>query len=298
MKFTFLEVWELGDRAEDLWKLVQSADVRFAVPYICIIKAYADSFIKKQKIKNLIKALACNPPDFDDRQLTGDHKRVNTFKNLRQNYAILRPDKGNGVVLIKKEDYQSCLIELSSDSSKSKTLRTDSALTQISSLQNYLRTIINRGEINHEEYNDMKPTSTRSARAHSLRKIHTLTIYHHFDPLLTLLAPLINWSPNIFQDCSKPFITNKFSLQDSFDAVSQINLISPNLFNDGYRFVSLDIKSLFTNIPLKKTVNIILDRIYNQDCIVTTLKNRTLKKLLLDSCTKIPLVNSADKLTA
>ena len=49
-----------------------------------------------------------------------------------------------------------------------------------------------------------------------------------------------------------------------------------------------DVKSLFTNVPLKKTINIILDRIYNKNEINTTLKKRTLKKLLLDCCTKTP----------
>ena len=64
-----------------------------------------DSFIKQQKIKTSIKALACNFQDFDDRQLTDDHKRIKILKNLRQKYAILRPDKGSDVVLIKKDDY-------------------------------------------------------------------------------------------------------------------------------------------------------------------------------------------------
>ncbi len=72
--------------------------------------------------------------------------------------------------------------------------------------------------------------------------------------------------------------TNEFTIQDSFDAVSQINNIPPELFDEGYRFVSFDIKSLFTNIPLKKTVNIILQRINKFKLISTTLKKRTLKK--------------------
>ena len=81
---------------------------------------------------------------------------------------------------------------------------------------------------------------------------------------------------------------NAHTLKDSFEAVSRIQNIPVNLFRDGYRFVSFDVKSLFTNVPLKKTINIILDRIYNKKEINTTLKKRTLKKLLLDCCTKTP----------
>ena len=80
--------------------------------------------------------------------------------------------------------------------------------------------------------------------------------------------------------------TNEFTVKDSFDAVTHVNNIPRNLFNDGYRFVSFDVTSLFTNIPFKKTVNIILKRIYKNNLVSTTLKKRTLKKLILDSCTK------------
>ena len=51
-------------------------------------------------------------------------------------------------------------------------------------------------------------------------------------------------------------------------------------------FVSLDVVSLFTNVPLKKTVDIILKRIYTSQQITTTLTKRSLKKLILDTCQK------------
>jgi hypothetical protein len=59
---------------------------------------------------------------------------------------------------------------------------------------------------------------------------------------------------------------------------------------DGYRFVSFDVKSLFTHVPgtPQENINIIRDRIYNGQQSNTTLKKRTLKKLLLDLCTKTP----------
>lgn len=41
---------------------------------------------------------------------------------------------------------------------------------------------------------------------------------------------------------------NDYSLTDSFDAASRINSIPSNLFNDGYRFVSFDVKSLLQMI--------------------------------------------------
>ena len=43
---------------------------------------------------------------------------------------------------------------------------------------------------------------------------------------------------------------------------------------------------MFTNVPLKRTVNTILKRIYVDSVIPTTLRKRTMKKLILDACTK------------
>ena len=58
-----------------------------------------------------------------------------------------------------------------------------------------------------------------------------------------------------------------------------------NLFDEDYRFF-FDVVSLFTNVPLKRTIDIILKRVFEDKLINTTLTKRTLKKLLLDCATK------------
>ena len=62
--------------------------------------------------------------------------------------------------------------------------------------------------------------------------------------------------------------------------------ISSQYFDDGYQFVSFDVKSLFTNVPPDKTIKVIMDRIYKEKKISTSLKQRTLKKLIKDTCSK------------
>jgi predicted transcriptional regulator len=66
------------------------------------------------------------------------------------------------------------------------------------------------------------------------------------------------------------------------------------LFTDGYRFIYFDVKSLFPNILLHKTVQIVLKKIYDKNIITTRLKKRTLKKLLLDACTKTQFFANGD----
>ena len=48
---------------------------------------------------------------------------------------------------------------------------------------------------------------------------------------------------------------NEFTLKDSFDAVNKIKNIPPHLFDDGYNYVSFDVESLFTNVPIKRAID-------------------------------------------
>ena len=56
--------------------------------------------------------------------------------------------------------------------------------------------------------------------------------------------------------------------------------------NEEFTLISLDAVSLFTNRPLRKTVNIILDHVYIQKLLKTTLSKNVPKKLILDICQK------------
>ena len=102
-------------------------------------------FITHKTTEN--QKLACNFLDFDDRQLTKDNKRIKVLKNLRIKYGILKPDKGNGVVLMQIDDYKLCKTNLFSDTSKFMKINNDATLTQLTTLQNYLRKLLNRSEI-------------------------------------------------------------------------------------------------------------------------------------------------------
>ena len=49
--------------------------------------------------------------------------------------------------------------------------------------------------------------------------------------------------------------------------------------------ISFDVKSLFTNVPLNETINIILRKVYDENKIVTNIPRSVLKELLY-LCTK------------
>ena len=50
---------------------------------------------------------------------------------------------------------------------------------------------------------------------------------------------------------------------------------------EGFEMVSFDVKSLFTNVPLETTVEIILRRIYTNHELTSSLVKKEMKELLL-----------------
>ena len=144
-------------------------------------------------------------------------------------------------------------------------------------------TIHNRGETSGDEYANIRPQSTKPIRAHGLPKTHKPfgklpTFRLIIDTTSTAYQPVAKYLSRLLNTLAY----NDFSLQDSFDTVTCTRSIPSNPFSEGYSFVSFDVKSLFNKIPLKKTVDIILHRIYHEKKLDTSLKKRTLKKLLLD----------------
>ena len=109
-------------------------------------------------------------------------------------------------------------------------------------------------------YNKIRPKSAKLARAHGLPKIHKLfENIPSFRPIIDTTGTTHYSVGKYLSELLNPLTHNDYSLKDSFDAATRIRRILPQVReNDDYMFISLDVASL------KKTVNIILKRIYNE----------------------------------
>ena len=75
----------------------------------------------------------------------------------------------------------------------------------------------------------------------------------------------------------KPLTKNEFIISDTQQFPSMLNNIS--LFEDE-EDISYDVESLFTNIPIKGTIDFIYDEIYNRKKLKPICKQSIFKKLL------------------
>ena len=85
-----------------------------------------------------------------------------------------------------------------------------------------------------------------------------------------------NWA-KFFVPLLKPLTSNNYTVKDSFDFVKDITQQSSKLFMD-----SLDVDSLFTNVPLDETIEICFNELFKSSQTVSGLnKQQVLEKLLL-----------------
>ena len=230
-----------------------------------------DSYISTECLKTTLKVFTFNYLDIDDRRYFHDNKRLNALRELRNKFATLKPHIGQGIVLINHDDYINLLRKISDDSTKFKKLTKDLTITRLTTVQNYLNTLFIRGEINESDKKAIRPKLAQIVRAHGRKPINVMNVYQNLDLLSTQKIHLTITYLSFLSNLLHPLTENEYIVQDSFCAFKKIRKIPKELFEDGYRFVSFDAVSLFTNIPLSKTISNILDRIYNQNLLRTNI---------------------------
>ena len=125
----------------------------------------------------------------------------------------------------------------------------------------------------------MRPKNAKPARAHGLPKTHkAFQTVPKFRPIIDTTGSTHYKVGKYLSNLLQPLTINEFTLKDSFDTASKIRDIPKELFTDGYVYASFDVTSLFTNVPLQRTINVIIDRIYNKAEIETNLKKVNLEK--------------------
>ena len=103
---------------EDIWDQIKNAK---------IIK----NDISEQLIKTAIRAFPFNYIDVDKKQFGIDGKRLKVLKKLTKKITILKPDKGQDVVLLKQEYYTNCLETLLADRNKFKRIHKDQTIMRL-----------------------------------------------------------------------------------------------------------------------------------------------------------------------
>ena len=159
--------------------------------------------------------------------------------------VVLRPDEGNGTVVLNRNDYVSKLFDIISDTSKFKKLPADPTLLREGQLQRFLRKLKNEQFFKEEVYDKTYPSGSKLAFIYGLPKIHKVNCQRNNLSLRLIVSSIGSYNyhhSKFLTDLLDPIIPTSHSTKDSFTFSEEIKKVS-----DTNRFlISYDVGSLFT----------------------------------------------------
>ena len=165
--------------------------------------------------------------------------------------SITKPDKGNGVVILDRKLYDNAIQEIISDTSKFEKLNEDPTLKQ-------------KSFFNENEYDKLYSSGSAPACIYGTPKMDKFSCSDSFPKLCLIVSSIGTFNYNLacfLCDFLSLLVPNDYSCKYTFSFVSQIK--NANLSRKF--LVSHDVTSLFTNIPLKETIDIGINLIFNRN---------------------------------
>ena len=176
----------------------------------------------------------------------------------KEDLVICRPDKGKGVVLLDRSDYNQKMNDILSDNTKFCEVGSPefSLIFKIEDkINRTLKQLKDDSFISEQTYRSLYSTGSSFGVLYGLPKVHKnniplrpiLAAYNSPSyPIAKFLVPLLN-----------KLTTNQYTLLNSSQFIPQILQQNPKCF-----MVSYDVCSLFTNVPLSETIEIILNKLF------------------------------------
>ena len=197
---------------------------------------------------------------------------------------ITRPDKGRGVVILNKSDYLNKMTTILSDTSKFTLLPSSTDQHQLTmkledAVNRFARKLLDNKTISPQQYDYIRTSSSNLGIMYGLPKIHKPET-----PLRPILSAINTHSYNIAKflvPLLEPLTRNQYTVKNSYSFSALLNSLS---YQEPVHMASFDITSLFTNIPVDETIEIICNTIFENSDTFNGFNLVNFKKLLEIAC--------------
>lgn len=258
---------------EKLFKLITSQHIFNKVP---------DSL---NSVKSRIKNLALTSYYSFQPKVSSKHKKI--IHNIKQlssdaNIIVNKPDKGRGVVVMDKTDYVEKMNNILSDTSKFVKNNSDifKETVRIEDKVNRFIDKLSKDKIIDADFKKtLRATGSRPGTMYGSPKVHKTGT--PLRPVLSTIGTANYKLSKYLVQLLSPVVGNEYSIKDSFHFVTDIS----NTVNSNYIMASFDVVSLFANIPIEESINIILDLVFENSNLYEGYDRKTFKKLL-ELCTR------------
>jgi hypothetical protein len=220
-----------------------------------------DDFNTKMKEEMLGYIKACKRAEDS---LTSAELNLLTSLSKDKSLVISKADKGDAVVIQNRKDYDDKMLKLLSDKSKFKELDLDPTIdrlkhlnSKVYSLQHRMVNGIRAQALDNVVYERIYTAGAKPGVLYGLPKVHKENL-----PIRPIISAIGTYNYNLakwLDEIIKPFVDeSKYLLKDTFDFVNKVKLLNNTEVGMG----SFDVESLFTNVPLEETIDILISKIF------------------------------------
>ena len=218
-----------------------------------------------------------------------------TYQNLKnlvnnKDVVIVPGDKDSAIIVMNRPDYIKKMQEMIDDGIAKNvyTPTTDTTLKDLRTFKDFLY----RNFKNHGKYDKMVPQSNQPARLYGTAKTHKFSSFDEitvesikFRPIIAQTGTYTYKTAQVISDYLKPLCSSNPHIIRNTQDFPTLLKEQPMLANNE-EYVSYDVESLFTNIPIKETINYILHEIYENHKLVPICSKLIFKRLLLKLTTE------------
>ena len=132
----------------------------------------------------------------------------------KKDIVIIKPHKGNGVVILNRKLYNNAIEEIIPDTSKFEKIIEDPTLKREASLQRFLHKLKQKNFFNEIEYDKLYPSGSAPARIYGTPKMHKFSFSDSFPKLRPIVSYLENFDYNLAHslcDLLSPLVPNDYS---------------------------------------------------------------------------------------
>ncbi|CAF1369599.1 unnamed protein product [Didymodactylos carnosus] len=184
---------------------------------------------------------------YHNRSAHNNYKEALKSLSVDKSIIICKPDKGKGIVILDKSEY----IE------KMNVIVICVTMNKEDKLVRFLLKLHERGFISDAEYRLARPVGSRFARLYGLPKIHKPN-----RPIRSILSSIktFNYGLGLMLAKRLAYLRSSAStVKDSFEFANTVKPFSESQLN--LRMISIDVKNLFTKVPLAYTI---VDKLYDK----------------------------------
>lgn len=183
-------------------------------------------------------------------------KKTKIFLKKNPDILITRADKGNVIVALNKDDYQNKTNALLSDERTYQLVKSDPTTTIQNKLNKIIKSLATSNVFSKEEVKSLKCENGVFPKLYCLPKIHKENL--PLRPIVSFIgSPTYKVSKYLSNFLKHAFQLDSYHTKNSFELVAELQGV---IIPENYILVSLDVVSLFTNIPTDLTIELVTER--------------------------------------